>query len=72
MLQVEMAQTGDRSIKTFIKIAQQELQGIKEAEVKATFMDTKIAIENRFKFQVNLHQTSIREFYAYIPHLKAA
>ena len=69
LLKLEQVETGDRKLNTIIKILEIELNEMKASTGRAGFMDTKIAIESKFKFQINLHQTSIREFYSYLKHL---
>ena len=69
-LKLELILTGDRVLETFIEIAEEELAEMNKGNGKSNFMESKIAIENRFKFQINMHSTSIREFYSYLKHLK--
>lgn len=69
-LKLDLIITGDRINKTFIKVAENELDEMKKEIGKSDFMATKINIETRLKFQVNMMTTSIREFYSYIKHLK--
>lgn len=69
-LQLQMILTGDRTKLAFIEIARIELDEMKKEIGKANFMTSKIAIENKFKFQINMMTTSIREFYSYIKNLK--
>lgn len=69
-MKVELVLTGDRSLLTFIEIEEEELQEMKQAVGKSNFMESKIAIENKFKFQINMMTTSIKEFYSYLKHLK--
>lgn len=66
----ELIITGDRSLKTFIAVEELELQEMKKEIGKSSFMESKIAIENKFKFQLNMHTTTIREFHSYLKHLK--
>lgn len=71
-LQIQRLKTGDRGLETFIEIAQVELEEMKKEGVKGSLIDTKIAIEREFKYQINLHETSIREFYSYVKHMSKA
>lgn len=68
-LQLDLILTNDRTLKIFIKQAQLELVDM-QGGGNSSFMESKIAIESHFKFQVNMMQTSIREFYSYLKHLK--
>lgn len=70
MLKLQFIMDGDRSHDTFIEIAEIELNDLKEGSGKSDFMQTKIAIERTYKFQINMAKTSIREFYSYLKHLK--
>jgi hypothetical protein len=70
MLQMDLILTEDRTIETFIEIAMIELADMKKSGGKYGFLDSKIAIESKFKFQINLMQTSVREFYSYFKYLK--
>jgi hypothetical protein len=69
-MQVELILTGDRTLETFIEIAQQELNELRGEMGKGDFMESKIALETKLKFQINLMNTSIREFYSYLKYLK--
>lgn len=69
-LKLKLILTGDRTQETFVEIAQIELDEMKKGMTKADFMGSKIAIENKFKFQINVHTTSIREFYSYLKNIK--
>lgn len=68
-LQLQLILTGDRTIETFIEVYQHELDDVKKQSMNGSFMDCKIAIETAMKFQINMHTTSIREFYSYLKHL---
>lgn len=70
LMKCELILTGDRTLETFIEIEEYEL-GLMQKEIgKSNFMESKIAIENKFKFQVNMRTTTIREFHSYLKHLK--
>lgn len=69
-LQIDLLLTGDRSIETFIEIAQEERDNLQKTNSKLDFMQSKIAIESKYKFQLNMNTTSIREFYSYLKNLK--
>lgn len=69
-MKLELILSGDRTLLTFIEIEEQDLAEMKKGISKASFMTSKIAIESKFKFQLNMMTTSIREFYSYIKHLK--
>ena len=69
-MQMEMILTGDRSLQTFIEIEQQEVEEMKRALGKVNFLDSKKAIEYRFKFQISMKETSIKEFYNYLKDIK--
>lgn len=69
-LKCELILTGDRINETWIEIAEIELTDMKKGNGKGDFMQSKIAIESKFKFQINMTTTSIREFYSYLKHLK--
>lgn len=68
-MQLELILTGDRSLRTFIKIEQQQLEEMNQGNSKSNFMQSKIAIEKHFKFQINTMTTSIREYYSYLKEL---
>ncbi len=69
LLKCELILTDNRTLKIFIKAAEEELQDLRGGIDKSNFMESKIAIESKFKFQINTMQTSIREFYSYLKHL---
>jgi hypothetical protein len=58
---------GDGSVLTFIEIAQQELDEQLKETKKVNFIQSKISIERSLKlpFQINIHTTSVKEFYTY-------
>ena len=69
-IELQLILSGDRTLIPFIKIEKEVLEKMKAGKSKIGFMESKIAIENRFKFQINMRSTSIREFYSYLKHLK--
>lgn len=69
-LQADLLIDGDRINETFIEIAKEELQDLQKINGKMDFMKSKIAIEDKHKFQLNMQTTSIREFYSYLKNLK--
>lgn len=66
-LNCQMVITGDRSFQTWIQVAEMELQDLKRKEVKGDLLKTKASIEKHItKFQIDMHKTSIREFFTYL------
>lgn len=67
IMETEMVMTGDRSNETFIEIANIELKEMEEDMEKlskgSSFIHTKIAIQDKAKYPIDIHKTSIREFY---------
>lgn len=56
----------DRILETWIDIAKEELRELQKANTKSNFMESKMAIESKFKFQINMQSTSVKEFYYYL------
>ena len=70
LLYCKLHETKDRFILTWIAIAEDELNELKSGIEKFNIMQSKMAIESRMKFQINMQSTSIREFYSYLKNLK--
>jgi hypothetical protein len=68
-LKMQQILTGDDTLVNDIEIGEMQIEEMKPKK-KPDFMETVIAIESRFKFQINLHETSVRKFYSYLKHLK--
>jgi hypothetical protein len=69
-LKLKLVLTGDRINITWINIKEEELHEMKKGIGKAGFLDSKKAIEYKFKFQINVRTTSIKEFYSYLKDIK--
>ncbi len=69
-LKLEYILTGNRTLLTWIAIGEDELTAMKGDVGRGDFMQSQIAIENKFKFQINEMTTSIRKFYSYLKQLK--
>jgi hypothetical protein len=65
LLKCERWLTGDRSMETFIKVAEIELEELQKVNV-GDFLETKAFIEKTFNFQINMKQTSVAEYYNYL------
>ena len=69
-LRMQMCITRDMSIQTFIDIAQLELEDLQTGGQKVDFLQSKLMVEKHYKFQIDMHKTSVTEFYTYIKNLK--
>jgi len=69
---LKMIIENDRTYLPFINKAKDELAELMKrvGNNKGDFMKTKVAIESKLKFQIDLHKTSIREYYSYLQSLK--
>lgn len=70
ILNCELVKTDDRGFETEIEIAQIELDGMNIEKTRSNFIELKIAIEKSLGFQLNMRETTIREFYGYLNELK--
>ena len=70
LLKCKLIQSDDRSYETEIEIAELELQDLKTGVSDSDFKDAKIAIEKNMGFQINMSNTTIRDFYGYLNELK--
>jgi hypothetical protein len=65
VLQIEMAITGDRILKNFIKMAQVELNQINSKTNKTN--TTRLSTSRKvFGFRLNEKETSVKEYYTYL------
>lgn len=61
---IEKAETGDETIQTFIEIMEHELiRKQKENSNTSNFYEIKSFVEKQIKFQINIRQTSVVEFF---------
>lgn len=66
VLQIEMAITGDRILKNFIKMAQVELNQINSKTNKTNTNEVKVHLEKYLGFRLNEKETSVKEYYTYL------
>ena len=66
VLQIEMAITGDRILKNFIKMAQIELNQINSKTNKTNTNEVKVHLEKYLGFRLNEKETSVKEYYTYL------
>jgi hypothetical protein len=69
-LKLQLIITDDRTLITDIEIAEEELKDMRGPIKKPDFMLSKIAIEKKLGHQLNMRETTVKEFYSYIKHLK--
>ncbi len=65
LLKCERWITSDKSLETFIKVAEVELEEMQSLNA-GDFLETKAYIEKVLNFQINMKQTSVSEFYTYL------
>lgn len=58
--------TDDASIEAIISIEKTKLNELINKSAKSDFLATKVFIETKLKFQINLHTTSVTEYYSYL------
>mgnify|MGYP003530780370 FL=1 len=66
VLNIEMAITGDRILKNFIKMAQIELNQINSKTNKTNTNEVKVHLEKYLGFRLNEKETSVKEYYTYL------
>ncbi len=66
VLNIEMAITGDRILKNFIKMAQIELDQINSKTNKTNTNEVKVHLEKYLGFRLNEKETSVKEYYTYL------
>ncbi|MBK6836811.1 MAG: hypothetical protein IPG89_22150 [Bacteroidetes bacterium] len=66
VLNIEMAITGDRILKNFIKMAQVELNQINSKTNKTNTNEVKVHLEKYLGFRLNEKETSVKEYYTYL------
>ena len=72
-LKVQRMESGDRTLNTFIKIAEYNLSELQKENTSkdGDFFDTKTALEENVGFRIDPHVISVAEFYSHIRRQKA-
>lgn len=72
-LKVQRMETGDRTINTFIKIAEVELDELLKdnGEKQVDFFESKAQVEAVIGYRIDPYRTSVTEFYSTTKTLKA-
>ncbi len=64
LMQVELAETGNRTINTFIGLEKQKLNLLRsKTEAGANFYEIKTYVEKQMGFQIDIRKMSVMEFY---------
>lgn len=64
LMQIDLAETGDRTINTFIELEKQKLEAmIKKQPGSSSFYDIKAHAEKEVGFQIDIRKMSVMEFY---------
>lgn len=64
MMKCDRWLSGDKSMETFIKVAEIELEEMQSLS-SGDFLETKAFIEKTLSFQIDMKHTSVSEFYTY-------
>lgn len=66
VLKIEMALTGDRFLKNFIRMSEIELNDINSRTNKTNVNEVKVHLEKYLGFRLNEKETSVKEYYTYL------
>lgn len=70
ILKLDLMISGDKTIETFIEIAELELKKLSSEFEGANFMDIKASLDKAMGFQIDPKKTSVHEYYSYIKFAK--
>jgi hypothetical protein len=65
LLELELEITGDRFIKTLIKLRKNELKALEAVKI-ITLSNTKLMVERWFGFKVDMKKTTVSEWFSYL------
>lgn len=65
LLKIDRMVSGDKSIRTLINIAEQELKAMSRQTSEAGFYEMKGSLEQQLGFAIDPRRTSVAEFYSY-------
>jgi hypothetical protein len=68
-LKIQKYTTEDRSLQLLINIETRELEAMQASVERSTIYEVKASMERALRFVINLHSTSVTEFYSYIQFL---
>lgn len=69
-LMIEKAETGDKTINTFIEIERRALEKLKEKTGDGDFYESKAMMEKQLGFTIDVKKCSVVEFYSYIKSIE--
>lgn len=70
IMKLDFMISGDKTILTFLEIAQKELEKITKEFEGGTFIEIKVALEKAMGFQINPKETTVYDYYNYIKFIQ--